>query len=545
MKRESPIPFGTQIAEIAKKIALEISDTIDMELLAKERNYIVAFRQNFLNNMLISQCKKVDTDDLIVQIYFQITPDATPQLDENEFCAGSCLENVGNWQICEHNLSYLREFREDNVFFKWWYYEPIRMGIGGWTRGYHDPYLKMDVVTYSIPVYKRNQKLIGVLGIDVDYDDFKKIMQKRLVDNIKEDIENMKMEHELIGGKNAMQHQYIDVNTYEIINGNDVFQGMTAKTPEMEKVRELALKAAISDANVLLQGETGVGKDYIAKFIHKKSKFSNGPLINVNCCALPEALMESEFFGYGKGAFTGAKTEGKPGYFEAANGGTILLNEIGDLPMHLQAKLLNVIQEKEIIRIGETTKIKVHFRLISATNKDLFSMVSSNEFREDLYYRLHVIPIDIPPLRHRREDIYSLLQFFLIKNMEKYGSKKILSSEVERILTEYSWPGNIRELENMVERLVVTSNDLVVTVHNLPAEFLERSQWDFSEYKVVKQIENKEQNKKNYLKAMVIDSEATLIREKYSVLKSSYKVAKELGISQSQAYKKIKKYCNL
>lgn len=541
MERRSPIPFGMQISEMAQRIASKISGTIDLELLAQDRNYLVFLRQNFLNDTLIHACKEIDGDDLIVQIYFQITPDATPQLDLDEFCAGSCIENTGKWQVCEHNLSYIREFRQDNIFFKWWYYEPIRMGIGGWTRGYYDPYLKMDVVTYSMPVYGESRTLLGVLGIDVDYGDFKKIMQKRLVDNIKKDIETMKREHELIGEKNPLHHQYIDVNTYEIISGNDVFEGLTARTPEMEKVRDLALKAAISDANVLLQGETGVGKDFIAKFIHKKSKFSNGPLINVNCCALPETLMESEFFGYGKGAFTGAKAEGKAGYFEAANGGSIVLNEIGDLPMHLQAKLLNVIQEKEVIRIGETKRRTVNFRLIAATNKDLLSLIATKEFREDLYYRLHVIPIYIPPLRQRKEDIYALLQHFLLKNIEKYGVKKTFSGEVEQILTEFQWPGNIRELENVVERLVVTSNDFVIGKENLPLEFLEKAP------KVESREEELPQGLKekpaNSLKKVICDSEALLIREKYRELGSSYKVAKALGISQSQAYKKIKKYC--
>jgi TyrR family helix-turn-helix protein len=243
--------------------------------------------------------------------------------------------------------------------------------------------------------------------------------------------------------------------------------------------------------------------------------------------------MESEFFGYGKGAFTGAKSEGKPGFFEAADGGTIFLNEIGELPIHLQAKFLNVIQQKVITRIGETTQRKVDFRLIAATNRNLFELVSQGKFREDLYYRLNVIAIHIPSLKDRKDDIVSLLNYYLIKNTEKYGIKRRFSPELLEILVNHSWPGNIRELENLVERLVVTSNDYVIDQSALPQDI----------FSAVGRLEpENNRNGGGSLKEMVKEFEASIIQLKYAELGSSRKVAKALGISQSQANDKIKEY---
>lgn len=565
-------PIGVRIEEISKVITDKISEIIDMEKLSKDRSYILELQETILKPMLIDNMKQIDEEDLLCQVYFQITPNATPQLGLDEFCAGVCFENLGKWKTCEHNLSYIKDFRPDNQFLKWWYFESIRLGIGGFTRAYFDPYLKMDVVTYSIPAYSKDGFLIGVLGIDLDYSDFTDIMKKRLVENIREDIEKIKKEHELIGTSNMLSNQYLDVNTFEIISGNDIFDGLPSQSVEMNSIMPSILKASISDANVLLQGETGVGKDFIATFIHEKSKFSKGSLINVNCCALPENLIESEFFGYGKGAFTGAKSEGKAGYFEAANNGTIILNEIGDLSLHMQAKFLNVIQEKEVIRIGETKKRPSNFRLIAITNKNLQTLVAQNKFREDLYYRLHVLPITIPPLRKRKEDLFSLLNVFLARNIEKYNVKKRFSVDLVSFLMKYDWPGNIRELENLIERLVLNSAYTLITEADLPKEFVEKLNSfheDAKKYEdpitVVQETRNintfndqlnnsygQIDNSKNQttlpndqdkdLKSVREQYEANLIRETYHQLGSSYKVAKALGISQTQAYNKIKKY---
>ena len=542
------IPFGIRVSQIAKTICEKISAEVDIAKIREDRLYIYELQGDWLKSLLYESAK---SEDLIAQIYFQFTPDATPQLGPDELGAGVCIENKGNWEVCEHNMSYIRDFTPENSFLKWWYFESIRVKEGGFTRAYFDPYMRIEVITYSVPVYSscshsKNQ-LMGVLGIDIDYKDFKLEMNRKLVENIKGNIESVKKNFELVGEKEALVNQFIDVNTFEIISKEKIIDDLVTKSGEMERVMALAGKAAQSDANVLLQGETGVGKDFWANFIHSKSSFCRGRLVNVNCCALPEALAESEFFGYGKGAFTGAKGEGKAGYFEAANGGTILLNEIGDLPLHMQAKLLNVIQEKAVIRVGETVPRKINFRLIAATNKDLIKLVNDGKFREDLFYRLNVIPINIPPLRARKDDVFSLIHFFLAKNVEKYKESKRLSIELLTKLINYSWPGNIRELENLMERLFVTSNNPVLGEEDLPDDFSgiitenQRSPIDpLQNGEALKAPDS--QPKDSTLKDLLKVAEKKIILEKYELLRSSYKVAKELGISQSQAYQKIKKY---
>ena len=565
------VPFGIRVSNIAKEISKTLSTEVDMLRIKEDRHYIYELQRDWLKSLLYESAK---SEVLIAQIYFQFTPETTPQLGPDELGAGVCIENVGKWQICEHNMSYIRDFIQENSFLKWWYFESIRVKEGGFTRAYFDPYLHKEVITYSVPVYSARKDtkdlLMGVLGIDIDYSDFKLEMNRKLVETIKGDIESVKKNFELVGEKEALANQFINVNTFEIISKEKIINELVTKSPEMERVMALAMKAAQSDANVLLQGETGVGKDFWANFIHSRSSFYRGRLVNVNCCALPESLAESEFFGYGKGAFTGAKGDGKAGYFEAANGGTILLNEIGDLPMHMQAKLLNVIQEKSVIRVGETIPRKINFRLIAATNKDLSKLASEGKFREDLYYRLNVVPIHIPPLRDRKDDIFSLIHFFLARNIDKYQESKRLSVELLTTLINYSWPGNIRELENLMERLFVTSNSSVLGEDDLPDNVLmniaERQMKDinsaaqnpgdinFTEHQS-KDINSEPQIKnpnatpnkdgtfqKPTLKELLEAEEKRIILEKYHDLRSSYKIAKELGISQSQAYQKIKKY---
>ena len=533
--------FGEKIAELAQKLTSKFSETIDMALLASDRDYIIRLQKDILTPYIVEMALANDVEDIINQIYFQITPDATPQLDSSEFCAGVCIENLGKWKIREHNLTHIKDITEENIFLKWWYFECIRMGIPGWTRVYFDRYLNKNVVTHCTPVYGRNKSLIGVLGIDLDYNCFTEKINSRLVKNIRSDIETVKKEREAIGDNNPMDHQYLDINTYELINNINITGTLGFQSPVMHETMELVKKAIISNATVLLQGETGVGKDYIAKNIHTYSKFSGGPFINVNCCSLAENLIESELFGYGKGSFTGAVNEGKAGFFEASDGGTLLLNEIGDLPLHIQAKLLNVIHEKEVIRVGETKRRKTNFRLIAATNKNLSELVKSGQFREDLYYRINVLPITIPPLRTRKEDIFPLIHYFLAQNAEKYQIKKDLSVDLINLLIRYPWPGNVRELENLIERIFLISDGTSITSSDLPAHFMENTGPAAEEHSVsIPPPESADEG--STLKSRKESVEAALIREKYRELKSSYKVAKELGISQSSAYKKIKKY---
>lgn len=240
---------------------------------------------------------------------------------------------------------------------------------------------------------------------------------------------------------------------------------MVAKSGVMQEVLRTTHKLAQSDANVLIMGESGTGKEIIARAIHYNSRRKDKPLVTVNCPSVPGNLLESELFGHVRGAFTGAIKDRK-GKFEEADGGTIFLDEIGDLQLDLQAKLLRVLQEQEFSRLGESRVIKVDVRVIAATNRDLFQLVQEGKFREDLYYRLSVVPIVLPPLRKRVEDIPYLVDFFL----QRYApDKKIrLSDDVYPALMSYHWPGNIRELENLTERLLALASGDVITLDDLP-----------------------------------------------------------------------------
>lgn len=245
------------------------------------------------------------------------------------------------------------------------------------------------------------------------------------------------------------------------------FADITHTSRLMDEVIRLARAASRVDATVLLQGESGTGKEIFARAIHSESARGQGPFVPINCAALPESLLESELFGYEEGSFTGAKRGGKQGIFEFAGGGTVFLDEVGELPGHLQAKLLRALQEGRVRRVGGREEIAVDVRVIAATNRNLRSMVTERQFRDDLYYRLNVIPIIVPPLRERREDIDLLCDFLLSKWSQRMGRPVPgLSAGARRRLREYPWPGNVRELENVVERaLALASGEEIRTEH--------------------------------------------------------------------------------
>lgn len=249
------------------------------------------------------------------------------------------------------------------------------------------------------------------------------------------------------------------------------FENIVGKSKEIERVKKKAQKLAKSESTILIQGESGTGKELFSQSIHNYSKREHAPFVAINCAAFPDNLLESELFGYEGGAFTGAKKGGKPGVFEQAHTGTIFLDEIGDIPAKIQARLLRVLQEKEIMRIGGTKVIPIDIRVIAATNKDLYQLVQEGEFREDLYYRLNVLSLYIPPLRKRREDILMLIEHFL----KKFNAKDIdLSKAVVSKLYNYDWSGNVRELENCIEYIVQICQGKV-ELHDLPSHFLLRS----------------------------------------------------------------------
>ncbi|MBP2641011.1 MAG: norR 9 [Firmicutes bacterium] len=299
------------------------------------------------------------------------------------------------------------------------------------------------------------------------------------------------------------------------------------RSQSMEKVLATARKVANVDSTVLITGESGTGKELIAKLIHGAGKGVKQPFIKINCAALPEQLLESELFGYEKGAFTGAGKEGKPGLFELAHNGTLFLDEIGDMTPALQVKILRALQEREIMRVGGTKPVSVKVRIIAATHRDLTKMVDAGAFRDDLYYRLMVVPIHLPPLRSRREDIPMLIWHFLDKYNKKFSYNKLFSAAAIDKLTEYEWKGNVREMENIIERMVVTSSDDELSVEHLP-EYIRKKT-----YSPTKNMKMKE---------MLAQAEANLLADAYQEYLSWDRVAVELGIDRATAYRKARKY---
>jgi len=309
---------------------------------------------------------------------------------------------------------------------------------------------------------------------------------------------------------------------------------IVVESPEMVKLFNQVKRVAAVDSTVLITGESGVGKEIIAKQLHLNSNRSNEPFIQINCGAIPDNLLESELFGYEKGAFTGADKEGKIGMLELAQNGTILLDEIGEMPLNLQVKLLRALQEQEIYRIGGRKPIKLNVRLIAATNKDLEAMVREKTFREDLFYRLNVVPIKVPPLRERREDILPLAIHFLKKLNKKYNRNCKLSRETCLLLEQYSWPGNVRELNNIIERLVIMSEDNVINPSYL-SEFLG--------YQSTKRLELEETRKEIVpLETARENLEAELIKRAIDKYGSLRPAGKALGISHSTLLRKARRY---
>ncbi|HIP29783.1 MAG TPA: sigma-54-dependent Fis family transcriptional regulator [Sulfurospirillum arcachonense] len=293
-----------------------------------------------------------------------------------------------------------------------------------------------------------------------------------------------------------------------------------ATSPALEKVLKLSKKAARTDASVLLMGESGVGKELFANFVHKNSPRLKGKFVAINMAAIPENLLESELFGYEKGAFTDATTS-KKGHFEIAHGGTLFLDEIADMPINLQAKLLRVLQERVITRVGGTKEIEIDVRIVSATNANIHESIEKGEFREDLYYRLNTIPVHIPPLRERREEIEPIANHILKDVCKKYELDELeFSNEALNELNSYKWPGNIRELISVVERAAILSDNNVISLDDL---FLDS---------------------RNTNKTKSIDSmEKELIKEVLqSVQSDKVEAAKILGMSKTVLNKKIEKY---
>jgi len=302
---------------------------------------------------------------------------------------------------------------------------------------------------------------------------------------------------------------------------------MIGRDAAIMEIRRTIATAAPTDVTILITGESGVGKEIVAEKIFNMSNRRDGPYIKVNCAAIPANLLESELFGYEKGAFTGAKTTGKAGLFELANHGTILLDEIGDLPIELQTKLLRALQEKEIMRIGAVRPISLDVRVIAATNSNLRDKIQKGKFREDLYYRLSVVPIHIPPLRQRPTDIDELVKYYFNEYCKKHGRSLELPEAAYSVFKNYSWPGNVRELQNVIEYLVIFSENNVFPMDKL-SEILK--------------IEVKKPSKRVDFHTAVAEFEKNLIEQTIKESGGIRKAAANLGLDASTVSRKAKKY---
>lgn len=358
----------------------------------------------------------------------------------------------------------------------------------------------------GIPMFDQNGELIRVINISRDITEIEKLNQQladaeEMLDWFREEL---------------LKKQVIETNAF------------ATTSQKMKKIHDAIRQVANTDATVLLLGETGVGKGFLAKTLHQLGKRRDKPFIHINCGAIPINLLESELFGYEAGAFTGANKNGKKGLFEIAQNGTLFLDEIADIPKHIQVKLLNVLQDKKFYKIGGLIPVELGANIIAATNKDLKKLTEEGKFRKDLYYRLNVFPIHVPPLRERVEDIPVLAKYFLDRFNIKYCTNKSLSSDVYNLLTAYSWPGNIRELENTIERLVITSQNRVIGKEEL-LEMIkpERARLQLTEIIPLKQA--------------VQEVETQLLLKALEKYKTTRKAAEVLQIDQSTVVKKLKK----
>lgn len=305
--------------------------------------------------------------------------------------------------------------------------------------------LNIDSVGLAFPLYDSRKEKVGACAIFKDVTHVVELTRK------------------LQKSKEMVQYLASQLEASELPIS---FQSYISQNKDLQKTLSLAAKVANTNCTILIQGESGVGKEVMAKCIHNASSRKERPMIKVNCASIPENLLESELFGYEEGAFTGARKGGKLGKFELANKGTILLDEIGDMSLTMQSKLLRVLQEKELERVGGTKTIKLDVRVIAATNRNLEEMVEKNEFRSDLYYRLHVVPIHIPALRYRREDIMPLVRYFIERNGGDESTD--LTPGAARMLEEYGWPGNVRELQNVIEYAMIVKTGDILEIKDFP-----------------------------------------------------------------------------
>lgn len=350
----------------------------------------------------------------------------------------------------------------------------------------------------------------------------------RVVTNVRDVTELNRLQHELCTMQTLRSHYEVELNSLRLNQGDGQY---VIRSKKMQEIRTLAMRIAQVDSTVLIYGESGVGKELVAEMIHEGGKRKNKPFIKINCASIPENLLEAELFGYAPGAFTGASTKGKAGLFEAAKNGSIFMDEVGEMSLTLQSKLLRVIQEKEITRIGDTRPISVDVRIITATNRDLEKMVVEKSFRKDLFFRLNVVPVHIPPLRERSEAIVPMIHHFLAKYNKRFGFSKQMDPAAVDILTTHPWPGNVRELENVIERMVVITPEAIISASDIPDSI------------------RRPGGKGNLpllsgrpLKEILEEVEARAIEEALTTHGTTRKAAEALGVNQSTIVRKATRY---
>lgn len=369
-----------------------------------------------------------------------------------------------------------------------------------------------DMVVQRIPI-RKDGKVIAVFG---------QVMFKKVAD-----VGRLAKELSLLESKVRLYEKELT----SLRSTSYTFDSIVAQSQVMLDLKLEALRSASTGLPVLITGESGTGKELFAQAIHQASPRRKQPLVRVNCSAIPRDLFESEFFGYEKGAFTGARTQGKPGKFELAHGSTIFLDEIGELPLEMQPKLLRVLEEKELERVGGTKMIETDFRLIAATNQNLEELMAKRVFRKDLFYRLNVVNLNIPPLRERPEDILPLVKHVLDRIAGPFGrSGAKLSPQASDIFKNYTWPGNVREVSNVLERILSTLEGEMIHPCDLPFYLTKRST-------------STARLKQRTLKQVVARAEREAIRHALAITRNNKSKASEiLGIHRTLLYKKIKKY---
>jgi PAS domain S-box-containing protein len=394
--------------------------------------------------------------------------------------------------------------------------------------GFYDKSVALEVLKKKQPVsmiqVSRNGQRILATGIPI-FGDNGNIRFVLVNDRDITSLENLtdSLEEELLGRDVHYEFSDLGLAATEL-------QDFVVKAAAMHEVMKTAVRAARYDLTLVITGHSGVGKSMIARMVHRLSERRNGKFVDVNCGAISDSLIESELFGYEKGAFTGASPQGKKGLFEIADKGTLFLDEIGEIPMHLQVKLLRFLEGGEVVRVGGLKSIKVNTRVIAATNRNLEEMVEKGSFRSDLYFRLNVVPLRIPSLAERKEEIGPLIDFFLARFNREYKVSKTISRAVKNSLLSYTFPGNIRELENLVKRLVTMTEDEDIKIHHLPERLLKAAA--NSSVPADREAGGMED---------VRDLELQKIQEAVNKYGSQHKAATALGLSQSTVSRKLKR----